>query len=191
MAQTKYTYSVAADTLNAAIYAGALKSEIEASAIVTALDYITVAADVLDIYFKDALSAGDATILGTTVGAHTGVAPVNSSYIDAFPAGSFETRKYGSVAAYSSVTEDYTVTNAKELSLHEMGADAVNSADIKVEIFWDAAGANTLLFVTHGSNVERTLQKLTGNGTKVLRIKLTNDSAQSESIGGYWIGNEQ
>lgn len=73
MAQTKYTYSIATDTANAALASDALKSEYEASSIVTALDYITALGDVLDIYCKDALSAGDKTTLDGLVTAHTGV----------------------------------------------------------------------------------------------------------------------
>lgn len=74
MAQTKYTYSIAADTANAALSLDALKQEYEDSSIVTALDYITSLGDVLDIYTKDALSTGDKTTLDSVVSAHTGVA---------------------------------------------------------------------------------------------------------------------
>ena len=76
MGQTKYTYSVAVETANALLALDALKKEIEDSAIVTALDYISVFGDALDIYMKDALSAGDETLLDGVVSAHTGVALV-------------------------------------------------------------------------------------------------------------------
>ena len=74
MAQTKYTYSIASDTANAKLAADSLKEEIGSSAIITALDYITALGDVLDVYMKDSLSAGDETILDGVVSAHTGVA---------------------------------------------------------------------------------------------------------------------
>lgn len=74
MPQTKYTYSVATDTANAALAADSLKQEYENSSIVTALDYISSLGDVLDIYTKDALSTGDKTTLDSVIAAHTGVA---------------------------------------------------------------------------------------------------------------------
>lgn len=72
MAQTKYTYSIANDTANGVLAADALKSEYEASSIITALDYISSLGDVLDIYTKDALSTGDKTTLDGVVSNHTG-----------------------------------------------------------------------------------------------------------------------
>lgn len=72
MAQTKYTYSITNDTANGTVSTNSLKSEYEASSIITALDYITVLGDVLDIYTKDALSAGDETLLDGVVSNHQG-----------------------------------------------------------------------------------------------------------------------
>jgi len=73
MAATKYTYSISADTLNNKVNSDKLGSEISSSSIVIALDYIETAADVLDIWMKDALSAGDQTTLTNTVNTHDGV----------------------------------------------------------------------------------------------------------------------
>lgn len=52
-----------------------LTNEIDDSDIATSLSYIDVTGDDVDIWFVDALSAGDQTILGTVVAAHTGVPP--------------------------------------------------------------------------------------------------------------------
>jgi hypothetical protein len=73
---TKYTFSIASDTANGAVNSDTLTSEVRASAIVIALDFIGTDGDVLDIWFKDALSSGDETILDGVVGAHEGAAPV-------------------------------------------------------------------------------------------------------------------
>lgn len=73
MAQTKYTKSISSDTLNGKVSVNELTQEIQNSPIITALDYISVMGDVLDIYFKDALSAGDQTELTNAVAAHDGV----------------------------------------------------------------------------------------------------------------------
>jgi hypothetical protein len=60
---TKYTYSIASDFPGGAANTTNLTTEIQASSIVTALDRIDVAGDVLDIWFKDALSTADKTTL--------------------------------------------------------------------------------------------------------------------------------
>ena len=72
MAATKYTYAISTDTTNALVDSDRLGSEIADSAIVIALDYIETAADVLDVWMKDALSGGDETILTGVVNAHDG-----------------------------------------------------------------------------------------------------------------------
>ena len=73
MAVTKYTYSIADDTANGTLALSKLSDEIKASSIVTGEDHIESLGDVLDIYMKDALSAGDKTILDGVVTAHDGV----------------------------------------------------------------------------------------------------------------------
>ena len=82
MAQTKYTYSIATDTANAKLANSKLKSEVQASAIVTAIDYINSLGDVLDIYMKDVLSAGDETVLDGVVAAHDGVPIIEIPTVD-------------------------------------------------------------------------------------------------------------
>ncbi len=69
MASTKYTYSIAADTLNAAVQSDGLTDDIEASAIVQVLERIETSADVLDIWFDAALTPDD-TVLTAVVAAH-------------------------------------------------------------------------------------------------------------------------
>ena len=59
MAVTKYTYGIAADTVNGSVDGTALTKQIDNSAIATAVDHIATNDDVLDIYMADALSGGD------------------------------------------------------------------------------------------------------------------------------------
>jgi hypothetical protein len=73
MASTKYTYSISGDTANGKVYSPTLVAEIEASSIVTSLEQVETTGDVLDIWFADALSAGDQTTLDGVVAAHQGV----------------------------------------------------------------------------------------------------------------------
>ena len=72
MAATKYVYSVSTDFPNHKVDIDRLTIEIRASSITVALDRIEVSADVCDIWFKDALSSGDETILDGVVAAHSG-----------------------------------------------------------------------------------------------------------------------
>ena len=75
MAATKYTYSVSGDTLNGVANAAALHYEIdETSTITIGVDHIEKAGDVLDVWMKAALSAGEETTLDGVVAAHTGAA---------------------------------------------------------------------------------------------------------------------
>ena len=73
MAETKYTYSVASDTANGAVDLMSLENEIRSSAILTSHNRNDVSGDVLDIWFNDAISAGDKTTLDGIVAAHQGV----------------------------------------------------------------------------------------------------------------------
>lgn len=72
MAATKYSYSVSGDFPNEKVDVNRLTKEIRESAIVAALDYIDVSSDDCNIWFKDALSGGDQTVLDGIVAAHSG-----------------------------------------------------------------------------------------------------------------------
>ncbi len=67
MASTKYTYSIAADTLNAAVQPDGLTDDIEASAIAQVLEKIETSADVLDITFDNPVTKAT---LDAVVAAH-------------------------------------------------------------------------------------------------------------------------
>ena len=63
MADTKYSYTISTGFPNGKVISDNLKTEITESTITKALSKIIKIGDVLDIYFKDALSAGEKTIL--------------------------------------------------------------------------------------------------------------------------------
>ena len=71
---TKYTYTISIDTANGLVDSDRLELDIDGSSLVTGLDYIETASDVLDVWMKDALSAPDQTTLTNVVAAHTGAA---------------------------------------------------------------------------------------------------------------------
>jgi hypothetical protein len=72
MAATKYSYSISSDFPNHKVSTDRLTLEIQQSQIVVALDYINTSGDDCDIWFKDALSSGDETILDGVVANHSG-----------------------------------------------------------------------------------------------------------------------
>lgn len=71
MAETSYTYSIASD-FSSGLCSNRLASEVQSSAIVTALDRVDTDGDDCLVWFKAALSAGDETVLDGLVAAHTG-----------------------------------------------------------------------------------------------------------------------
>ena len=83
MAATKYTYSIADDFPATGFNSDRLVADIQESAIATDLSRIASSGDTVDIWFADALSAGDKTILdgdtsdpaGGLIAAHSGTQP--------------------------------------------------------------------------------------------------------------------
>ena len=72
MTATKYTYSISGDTLNGIVDSSRLTQDIQSAAITIALDRIDTSGDVLDIWFKTAITEGEETVLDAVVAAHTG-----------------------------------------------------------------------------------------------------------------------
>ena len=72
MAATNYTYSVNSDTASSQVDATALQSEVQSAAITIAVDHIAITGDILNIWMKAAISAGEKTTLDGVVAAHTG-----------------------------------------------------------------------------------------------------------------------
>jgi hypothetical protein len=94
-------------------------------------------------------------------------------------------RLYQSVSAYSSATDEQIVDNGEKFIVYCVGGNACYDTQVKVEVLFDT----TVIFSTHGEDQqdERTgLYEGTGDGSKKLKIKLTNDSASAETIGGYY-----
>jgi hypothetical protein len=72
MASVNYIYSVSADTLNGKVNSVTLSQEIASSSITIALDYINVVGDVLNIWFKAAITLLEETTLSDLLAAHSG-----------------------------------------------------------------------------------------------------------------------
>jgi hypothetical protein len=95
-------------------------------------------------------------------------------------------RKYQAVSANTTVTDEYTLSGDEKLQIKQLGGDASTDAEVKVEITFDSS----VIFSTHGSIVHKYEEPLTYTGnTKKLIIRLVNDSAVTETIGGFWEGD--
>jgi len=100
MAETTYSYTISTDFPSGKVAPSALFAEIQVSAIVTAMERIDTTGDTCDVVFKDALSAGDKTILdndttgpsGGLIGAHTGVPLEGPTTVDGIPLVTFPQR---------------------------------------------------------------------------------------------------
>ena len=77
MSQNSYSYSISTDFPNAQVSLNNLQTDIRASAIVTALDYISSEGDTVSIVFKAAISSSDQTILDGLVANHNEIEPAS------------------------------------------------------------------------------------------------------------------
>jgi hypothetical protein len=100
---TKYTYSIQNDFPNHKVAPDRLAKEIQASSIVTALDYIATFGDDCDIWFKDPLAPTDKATLDGIVAAHSGepLPPVGMPVTDVLPDGSAIPRTQDNMAQFS------------------------------------------------------------------------------------------
>lgn len=100
------------------------------------------------------------------------------------------TRHYKSVSASSSDTNEYVIPNGRTLSLVEFGGNAAASPDTSVTVkYWDGS-THTIVFATHGDDSQIAVNlDYVGNGTRSIKIVLTNDQAQDDYLGAWWTGN--
>ena len=100
-------------------------------------------------------------------------------------------RKYDVVSSGGgTLTAEYTVPNGKTVRIHTLGGSGGCCTDTKIEIYWDT----TCIFATHrdfercGHN--KAIEECVGNGTKKIKLLVTNDSSNDETMGGYFYGDE-
>lgn len=98
-----------------------------------------------------------------------------------------ERRLYDNVAALSTVEQDYIPGDKETLYMSMLGGDTADDLNTNVEVIWDAEGTPEIIFLTHQAGISHALKELKGDGTKVLRIFLENNSLISHKMGGYWI----
>ena len=84
---------------------------------------------------------------------------------------------------------DFVQTKGRTVKPTAIGGTASpTDANVTSSIVWDPAGANTLILSTHDDAVQQTLKTFVGNGTKILRLTLDNQSAGTRIIGAYCVG---
>ena len=93
---------------------------------------------------------------------------------------------YKDVAGLSEVTTDIVVPNGEIWLIHKFTGAASSHDDTAVCVIWDPAGVNEIVTCTHGDATHDINKKVTGDGVKVIRLRLTNDTSSARIIGGSW-----
>ena len=96
-------------------------------------------------------------------------------------------RLYKLVAASSSDSLDYTPADGESLVVVNAGGSSCNSPDSNVCVVWDPGGGQQeIILSTYRDTKQQDIGKIfTGDGTRVLRILITNDLAEAAYLGGY------
>ena len=100
-----------------------------------------------------------------------------------------EFRKYESIESLSSVNRDYTIPSGKQLILREIGGNGFG-AGTSVSIVWDPDGDHEIILVTEGDCMQSSSKAMTGDGSRVVRITLSNQTLATKDLGAYFIGWE-
>jgi len=96
-------------------------------------------------------------------------------------------RIYKNVAASSAETLDYTPTNGEEMFLVNAGVSSSQVPATVACIVWDPAGTPEIVMSSYGESHHENINKTyIGDGTKVMRICLTNDLTEPAHMGGYF-----
>ena len=96
-------------------------------------------------------------------------------------------RLYNLVAASSQETLDYTPANGEEFVIVSAGGNSSHEPETVICIVWDPGGAQQeIILTTYKDTVQNNISKtFTGDGTRVLRIQLTNDLTEATYLGGF------
>ena len=96
-------------------------------------------------------------------------------------------RFYRNVSASTTETSDYTPANGEKILVIRAGANCADTPDTNICIVWDPGGAQQEIIMScyRDVNHEDIAKEYTGDGTRVLRIQLVNDTAESSYMGGY------
>jgi hypothetical protein len=93
---------------------------------------------------------------------------------------------YRDVGAQDELTSDWVVPDGEMWEIINFCGSAAYLDDTVVSLVFDPTGANEIIVCTHGDANLSPNRKVTGNGTKVLRIVLTNDTSVPRILGASW-----
>ena len=99
----------------------------------------------------------------------------------------YEKRYYATISANSSSYSDFDIASGEYFVATCLGGDAVGSNDVKAEIIIDPTGTPEVLLSVHGDTVQEMPARII-DGVEKIRLKLTNDSGQSETFGCFISG---
>ena len=101
----------------------------------------------------------------------------------------FQTKYIKTVAPFSTHTEDFPVPNGLRVKFEEMGGSLDPKNGSHVKLIWDAGGAGEqIVFIAFNGFVQKTVDEFVGDGVKIFRVQLVNNSPTSEIMGGHGIG---
>lgn len=95
-------------------------------------------------------------------------------------------RLFTSVASYDSEQLDTIVPSGETWKVVRFVGSGAQVVGTVVKLVWDPAGANDIIAATHGDLTIGLDVDVTGDGTKVLRLLLENDTGNIETLGGQW-----
>lgn len=104
---------------------------------------------------------------------------------------------FGSVSTTSGSDTNYTITNAKDLTIQRLsGASEDESGGTAIELFYDPSGTGTPLtrinmLIVNGATYQLDLQEVfTGNGTARIIMRRRGYTAAGREVFGRWEGYE-
>jgi hypothetical protein len=101
-----------------------------------------------------------------------------------------EDKLFAEVAALSEETKDTIIPDGETWHLRAFVGSAAFIDDTAACIIWDPAGAAEILECTHGEKKSDMNDMLTGDGIKILRISLQNDTNTARVLGCKWEGRK-
>jgi hypothetical protein len=190
MPATKYTYSISGDFPNQLVDIDRLTREIRQSVIVIALDYINTSGDDCDIWFKDALSGGDETVLDGIVAAHSGdplpdaALPVSISYAEMTVVDGYTSTASTAFVAVMATTYTQQTSNAQRSLVSSSTNDAsagTGARKVRVTYFdEDLAGPFVETVTMNGTTPVNTVAT---NICFIERMDVVEVGSQASNIG--------
>jgi hypothetical protein len=98
-------------------------------------------------------------------------------------------RHFKTVPSSTTDDKDYVIASGGTLFLRELGVCCSQDLPgVSVSILWDPAGVNDVLILSSGNTVQRSFLSFSGDGAKIIRIRLINETLIAQDMGGYFIG---